>query len=306
MSKPWPWVVGIAAVSIIAGILAVTTAKPMASPAWAFAGIAAGVFVSLIALHRAWMHWRARSHSYWKVVRAGLCAATGIAGLLAVLLFFEMAFWHPDRVTVDGDFVTRRWTTMGVGGDYGTNSLFFRDRLVVERVDKFERHPSRENLIIVSSYSADDIEHHTHVFDGETFRLLRVGPMAFLSEGLDGWSPDETRLVIDIRQNLYLVDLDEWRADPLSLAGQERHTTRFRGWSPDSQRFAVTASGSTASGFGMTALQEWDAATRVSRHVGCMATQRGVLWAWQDGEFAWYNNRLVVQSTDANESVACP
>lgn len=299
MSKPVAW---IGAIAVTAGILAITMAKPMLAAPWSFTWITLGMFLSLFALYKARTHWRARAESFWRIVRAGLSAAAGLVGLLGVLLFFEMGFWHLERETADGDFVVKRWTTMGMGGDYGTSSLFFRGKLVVERVDNYVRHLTSENLIIVTSYAADDILHHTHVFDGETSRLLRIGPMAYLSSGLDGWSPDGRRIVIEIREALYLLDLDEWRADDLTEPGEVRHSVQLEGWSPDSLRFAISDSGPRPDGWEWEMLEEWDAETRASRVVACVPSVRGRWYGWHEGDFTWRDNRLTPLAADASTS----
>ena len=159
-----------------------------------------------------------------------------------------------------------------------------------------------QNLIIVTSHAEDDIIHDTHVFDGETFRLLRIGPLTTLPDGPMGWSPDGNRLVIEIRDVLYLLDIDAWRSSPLTDLQQEPHTVFLRGWSPDSRRFAVTDHGRRSQRSEWSTLLELDAETRAARVVACVP-QLPRRPAWRDEDFTWRDNVLVALAAEAQ---ACP
>ena len=124
--------------------------------------------------------------------------------------------------------------------------------------------------------------------------------MTFVSNGLDGWSPDGNRLVIDIRDVLYLLDLAAWRADPLTDLEQEPHTVFLDGWSPDGRRFAVTDLGPRSNVSDWAILQEWDAQTREPRIVACVPHVHGRP-VWREGDFAWRDNVLIVLAPEARE-----
>lgn len=300
MSKPLIWVGVVAGVT---GILAITMAKPVLATVSAFALVAGGVFLSLVALLRARNRWRARANAAGILV-AGLIAAVGVVGLGIVLLFYDMGFDHPLSERADGEFVVKSWTRRGIDAHRGTfRSLFFRGTLVTDRLSDYSRHPTRQNLVIVTSHATDDIIHDTHVFDGDTSRLLRIGPLTTLPDGAKGWSPDGNRLVIEIRDVLYLLDIEAWQAGPLADLELEPHTVFLRGWSPNSRRFAVTDHGPRSKRSDWSTLLELDAETRAARVVGCIP-QLPRRPTWQDQDFTWRDNVLIALAAESRAT--CP
>ena len=173
ISRPLVW---IGALACTAAALAVTTARPTVGTVWSLGLVAGGVFLSLAAMLRARRTWQSGTGLVRKSVVAGLLASGGALGLFFVLLFYDLGFHHPSWEERDGEFVVKSWTVRGFDAHHGsTQELYFRDTLVTERLDSYVHHPTRENVVIFTSFATDDTVHHTHVFDGETLRTLRIG-----------------------------------------------------------------------------------------------------------------------------------